>query len=96
LLVVGALVVGGGCSPENRELRFGNIGWDENTVVAQSKKVFLEEDLRHGNVEIQQVALGLVSEGVGSGDLDAVQDVWLPNHAQLLSEVEGDVVQLCD
>ena len=37
-----------------------------------------------------------MSEGVGSGDLDAVQDVWLPNHAQLLSEVEGDVVQLGD
>jgi len=33
---------------------------------------------------------------VGSGDLDAFQDVWLPNHAQLLSEVEGDGVQLVD
>jgi glycine betaine/proline transport system substrate-binding protein len=37
-----------------------------------------------------------VFEGVGSGDLDAFQDVWLPNHAQLLSEVEGDGVQLGD
>jgi glycine betaine/proline transport system substrate-binding protein len=98
LLVVGVLVVGcgGGGSPENRELRIGNIGWDENTVVAQLTKVLLEDELGYGNVEIQQVDLGLVFEGVSSGDLDVFQDVWLPNHAQLLNEVEGDVVQLGD
>lgn len=45
---------------------------------------------------IQQVALGLGFEGVGSGDLDGFQEVWLPDHAQLLSAVEGDVVQLGD
>ena len=38
LLVVGALVVGGGGSPENWELRIGNIGWDENTIIAQRRK----------------------------------------------------------
>ena len=45
---------------------------------------------------IQPVALGLGFEGVGSGDVDAFQEVWLPDHAQLLSAVEGDVVQLGD
>ena len=96
LLVAGILVAscGGGGSPENRELRIGNIGWDENTVVTQLTKILLEEDLGYGNVEIQQVDLGLVFEGVGSGDLDAFQDVWLPNHTRLLSEVEDEVVQL--
>jgi glycine betaine/proline transport system substrate-binding protein len=63
-------------------------------VVANLTKILLEEDLGYGNVEIQQVDLGLVFEGVRTGDLNAFQDVWLPNHAQLLSEVEGDVVQL--
>jgi hypothetical protein len=40
LLVVGTLVVGcgGGGSSENRELKIGNIGWDETTVVAQLTK----------------------------------------------------------
>ena len=96
VFVVGVLVAGcgGGGSPESRELRLGNIGWDENTVVAQLTKILLEEDLGYGNVEIQQVDLGLVFEGVRTGDLDAFQDVWTPNHDQLLSEVQDDVVRL--
>jgi glycine betaine/proline transport system substrate-binding protein len=32
--------------------------------------------------------------GVAGGDLDAFQDVWIPNHTQLLSEVENDVEHL--
>jgi ABC-type proline/glycine betaine transport system substrate-binding protein len=47
-------------------------------VVAQLTKIFLEEDLRYRNAVIQQVALGLGFEGVGSGDLGGFQDVWLP------------------
>ena len=64
--------------------------------VAHLTTILLEEELGYSNVEIQQVDLGLVFEGVGSGELDAFQDVWLPNHAQLLSEVEDDVVQLAN
>jgi ABC-type proline/glycine betaine transport system substrate-binding protein len=77
LLVIGVLVAGcgGGGTPESRELRLGNIGWDENTVVANLTKILLEEDLGYGNVEIQQVDLGLVFEGVRTSDLDAFQDV---------------------
>jgi glycine betaine/proline transport system substrate-binding protein len=33
-------------------------------------------------------------EGVAGGDLDAFQDVWIPNHTQLLAEVENDVEHL--
>ena len=47
-------------------------------MVAQLTKIFLEEDLRYRNAVIQQVALGLGFEGVGSGDLGGFQDVWLP------------------
>jgi glycine betaine/proline transport system substrate-binding protein len=94
-LVVGVLAAGcGGSSPENRELRVANIGWDENTVVTNLTKILLEEELGYGNVEIQTVDLGLVFEGVATGDLDAFQDVWLPNHQDLLNRVADDVEQL--
>jgi glycine betaine/proline transport system substrate-binding protein len=33
-------------------------------------------------------------EGVAGGDLNAFQDVWMPNHKQLLAEVENDVEHL--
>jgi len=96
-LAVSALVAGcggGGASPENRELRIADIGWDENTVVAYLTKILLEEELGYGNVEIQNVDLGLVFEGVRTGDLDAFQDMWLPNHQDLLNRVADDVEQL--
>jgi len=35
-----------------------------------------------------------VFQGVGSGDLDAFQDMWLPNHETQLSQVKNDVQQL--
>ena len=65
--------------------------------LAESQKF---RGLRSGGSVIRATFLGLLlvvgALVVGSGDLDAFQDVWLPNHAQLLSEVEGDVVQLGD
>jgi glycine betaine/proline transport system substrate-binding protein len=57
-------------------------------------KVLLEDELGYGSVEIQQGELDPVFEGVCSGDLDAFQDVWTPNHDHLLAEVQDDVVQL--
>jgi glycine betaine/proline transport system substrate-binding protein len=95
-VVVGAMVAGcGGSSPENRELNLGvATGWDENQVVANITKILLEEELGYGEVRLTELELGPVFQGVGSGDLDAFQDMWLPNHQAQLSEVENDVVQL--
>ena len=96
-LAAGILVAGcgGGSAPEDRELRIGvATGWDENAVVANLTKQLLEEELGYGEVELQELELGLVFEGVGSGDLDAFQDMWLPNHQDQLDGVENDVVQL--
>jgi glycine betaine/proline transport system substrate-binding protein len=96
-VVVGAMVAGcgGGSSPENRELNLGvATGWDEDQVVANLTKTLLEEELGYGEVRLTELELGPVFEGVGSGDLDAFQDMWLPNHQAQLSEVENDVVQL--
>jgi glycine betaine/proline transport system substrate-binding protein len=95
-VVVGAMAGGcGGSSPENRELNLGvATGWDENQVVANVTKILLEEELGYGEVQLTELELGPVFQGVGSGDLDAFQDMWLPNHQAQLSEVENDVVQL--
>ena len=95
-LMMGAIVAGcGGSAPESRELTLSvATGWDESAVIANLSKILLEEDLGYGTVELQELELGPVIQGVGSGDLDAYQDVWLPNHAAQLSEVEDDIVQL--
>jgi glycine betaine/proline transport system substrate-binding protein len=92
VLVVGTIL--GGCGgSQNRELKLGNVGWDENQAVSYLTKVLLEEELAHKNVEVQTTDLSLVFEDVGNGELDAFQDVWLPNHQQLLDE-QGDGVEL--
>ncbi|CAN5236809.1 glycine betaine ABC transporter substrate-binding protein [soil metagenome] len=98
-VVASALVAGcgggGGESAENKELTLGvATGWDENAVVANLTKQLLEEDLGYSSVELQDLELGLVFEGVANGDLAAFQDMWLPNHQAQLDAVENDVVQL--
>jgi glycine betaine/proline transport system substrate-binding protein len=86
-LVVGALVSGCAGGAQN-ELRIPDIGWTENTAVANLTKVLMEDELGY-NVTVQTVDLGLVFKGVDTGDLDAFQDVWLPNHRDLLNEAQN-------
>jgi glycine betaine/proline transport system substrate-binding protein len=86
-LVVGALVSGCAGGAQN-ELRIPDIGWTENTAVANLTKVLMEDELGY-NVTVQTVDLGLVFKGVDTGDLDAFQDVWLPNHKDLLNEARN-------
>ncbi|MDQ3891299.1 MAG: hypothetical protein M3274_00145, partial [Actinomycetota bacterium] len=62
--------------------------------IANITKQLLEEELGYGQVRLTELELGPVFEGVGSGDLDAFQDMWLPNHETQLDSVENDVVQL--
>ena len=77
-----------------KELDIADIGWTENTAVAHLTKVLLEEELGYEEVIIHTYALDSVYDSVAKGDLDAFQDVWLPNQRGLLESVEGDVVQL--
>ena len=99
-LVVGAVVSGcggggGGGSADSRELTLSiATGWDESAVIANLSSIILEEDLGYGEVRLQELELGPVIQGVASGDLDAYQDVWLPNHQAQIDEVENDVVLL--
>ena len=96
LLVVAGCGGGGGASSSSSggTLTLGSIGWQEDVAVANLTKVVLEEDLQYDEVELKTLDVGLLFEGVAGGDLDAFQDVWIPNHTQLLSEVENDVEHL--
>jgi len=102
LAVIFALVVvvlvagcgGGGGSAESKSLNLGvATGWDEAAVVANLTRLVMEEDFGY-EVQLQELELGPVIQGVGSGDLDAYQDIWLPNHQAQIDEVENDIVQL--
>ena len=80
-LVAGCGGGGGGGSAESKDLNLGvATGWDEAAVIANLTKIVMEEDLGYGEVRLQELELGLVFQGVGDGELDTFQDVWLPNH----------------
>jgi glycine betaine/proline transport system substrate-binding protein len=87
----GALGQGG------RVLTLASMGWDENVALSNLTKVLLQEDLGYQRVDIvTQKTLGATYRGVASGDLDAFQDVWLPNQQALLGEFAGEDVEHLD
>jgi glycine betaine/proline transport system substrate-binding protein len=97
LLVLAVGVLAAGCGVGGRELTLGYIGWDENVAVSTLTKVLLEEELGYERVDLQltdEAVVKQVFQGVAVGDLDAFQDVWIPNHKKHLSEVGGDVEHL--
>jgi glycine betaine/proline transport system substrate-binding protein len=78
----------------NKTLTLGNLGYTENIAISNLSKVLMEDELGYKEVELKTLDVGLVFEGVAGGDLDAFQDVWMPNHKQLLAQVEDDVEHL--
>jgi glycine betaine/proline transport system substrate-binding protein len=93
--VVVALAAGcGGGGGGGETLDIADIGWTENTAIAALTKVLLEEEIGYEQVNIKTSDLDSVYDSVAEGDLDAFQDVWLPNQRDLLSSVEDDVEQL--
>jgi glycine betaine/proline transport system substrate-binding protein len=98
-LAVAALVAGcggGGGSSDNsnKTLTLGNIGWDENVAVSNLTKVIFEEDLGYKEVELKTLDVSLLFRGVAGGELHAFQDVWMPNHKNLIADVEDDIEHL--
>src|ERR687895_140382 len=93
-LAVGCGGGGGSAESENKTLTLGDIGWTESVAVTNLTKVVLEEDFGYQEVELKTLDVGLLFEGVAGGDLHAFMDVWIPNHTQLLAEVENDVEHL--
>jgi glycine betaine/proline transport system substrate-binding protein len=94
LLAAGSLATGCGGGASGKTLDVADIGWTENTAIAQTTKVLLEEELGYEEVTVHTSDLDSVYDDVAQGDLDAFQDVWLPNQRHLLSGVEDDVEQL--
>src|SRR5919106_1453826 len=98
-LTVGTLATGCsglGAVSGGKQLTLGYIDWDENVAVSSLTKVLLEEKLGY-KVELQrsdEAVLEQVYTGVAEGELDAFQDVWIPNQKEYLSEVEDDVEHL--
>jgi glycine betaine/proline transport system substrate-binding protein len=90
-LVVGTLTAGCSGSEQPTELKVANIGWDENVALSNLTKVLLEEELGYENVEVHTSDLDSAYQEVADGDLDAFQDVWLPNQQALLEGVAEDV-----
>jgi len=95
-LVVGVLTLTGcGGLGQDKLLLLANIGWDENVAVSNLTKVLLENELGHQSVEIRtQDNLDSTYRDVAGGEMDAFQDVWLPNQRALLEKVAGDVEHL--
>ena len=95
-LVMGAFTLTG-CEGfgQGKVLTLANIGWDENVAVSNLTKVLLEDELGYERVDIDTSEdLDATYQGVASGDLDAFQDVWLPNQRALLEGVTGEVDHL--
>jgi glycine betaine/proline transport system substrate-binding protein len=85
---------GGAGSSGNKTLTLGSIGWNENIAVSTLTKVVMEDDLGYEEVQIKgPLELGPLFQGVASGDLQAFQDVWLPNHQDYLNDpqIKNDV-----
>ena len=95
-LVVGTLALTGcGGLGQGTELLLANIGWDENVAVSNLTKVLLEDELGYERVDIRtQDNLDATYRDVASGELDAFQDVWLPNQEALLDQVAEEVEHL--
>ena len=91
LLTLGLFLVGcGGSSSGSRELVVGDIGWDENIAIANLTKVLLEDEIGYEDVELRTLDVVSLYQGVGTGELDAFQDVWLPAHEDYVGEIEED------
>ena len=95
-LMLGAFALTGcGSLGQDKGLLLANIGWDENVAVSNLTKVLLEDELGYERVEIRtDEDLDATYRGVASGDLDAFQDVWLPNQEAKLDQVAEDVEHL--
>ncbi len=96
LLIVFLAILTSGCGggASGRTIDIADIGWTENTAIAQLTKVLLEEQLGYEEVVVHTSDLDSVYNDVAEGDLDAFQDVWLPNQRGLLESVQDDVEQL--
>jgi glycine betaine/proline transport system substrate-binding protein len=92
LLVLTATAMAAGCGAGwgTKGITMGYLGWDENVANSNLLKVILEDEFGYERVDLKLVEVRPAFEGVASGELDAFTDVWMPNHRELVDEVEGE------
>lgn len=93
LLLVCALaatVTGCGAGWGGKGITMGYLGWDENVANSNLLKVILEDEFGYERVDLKLVEVRPAFDGVASGELDAFTDVWMPNHQELVEEVQGE------
>ncbi len=93
-MLVALALTGCGGLEQDEGLNLGNVGWDENEAISNLTKVLLEDELDYEGVQIHRAGLDSTFRDVASGELDAFQDVWLPNQEDLLDRVAEDVEHL--
>ena len=87
LAVAGCGSSGGGSgSSGSKTLTLGDIGWNENIAVNNLTMVVLGDELGYDVLIKGPLDVGPLYQGVASGDLDAFQDTWMPNHKVYLNK----------
>jgi len=85
-----AAAQGLGRAARSKSITIGNIGWDEDVAVSALTKIILEQDLGY-SVQEKLADVGILFQGVGTGDLSTFQDVWMPNHLAYYNRVKSNV-----
>lgn len=86
LAVAGCGSGSGSGSSGSKTLTLGSIGWTENIAVSNLTKVVLGDEMGYSVQLKGPLDLGPMFQGLAGGDLQAFQDVWLPNHQQYLNK----------
>src|SRR5215208_511871 len=71
---------GGSGSSASKTLTLGDIGWTENIAVNTLTMIVMGDELGYDVLIKGPLDVGPLYQGVASGDLDAFQDTWMPNH----------------
>src|ERR687897_35298 len=89
--LVAGILVSGCAGPVDKQLVLGDRGWDESVAVSNLTKALLENEFGYDSVELRTLDADPLFAGVRDGDVDAFQDVWIPNDQEYLSPVQDDV-----
>lgn len=77
----------------SKHLVIGDIGWDEDVAISTLTKIILEKDFGY-TVTLQLADVGVLFNGVATGDLTTFQDVWTPIHNVYLNKLKNKFVHL--
>ncbi|HZC84844.1 MAG TPA: glycine betaine ABC transporter substrate-binding protein [Rubrobacter sp.] len=77
---------GGSGSSASKTLTLGDIGWTENIAINNLTRIVMGDELGYDVVIKGPLDVGPLYQGVASGDLDAFQDTWMPNHKVYLNK----------